>query len=471
MRTRAQLVGAGLAVLAVVVLTTGPMYRIRTWWSYEDPLRDDVFVVALYVTIAIGAVAVLATSSRWRRVDSRALLLTVALIGWLTLSAVWASDPVLTVREVLQTGGALAAGAALASACSSAVVLLVMWCGLHIGLAWSAVAIALRRPGTVALYREWAGVFFNRNSLGLYAALGVLVSLLLAVETRRRGWRARGQFVALSLLALAVIADLVLLLKSRAVTPLGALVVALGAWPLVTGARTLVRRGQSPDRLIVLGATAAAVAGVVSWFLRETLLASAGRRSDLTGRVEIWEAAWSWIADRPLLGHGYLASWTDPKFVAFVGAPAGQEYDSAHNSFVEVLLGGGVVGIVLFVALIVVLYAISAHRALQSRRDIWPLALFVFVLVENLTETLFVAGQLTVAILGTLMVVSSRPAALGRSARAELTSEQTADPADNLADRQPGAAPAQILAGQADISAHPSPARWGDVERSAETLG
>ncbi|MGI9029541.1 MAG: O-antigen ligase family protein [Ilumatobacteraceae bacterium] len=428
-------VGGVAAVLAAAALTTGPLYRIRTWWSYEDPLRADAFVVSVYVAIAVAGVVVLATGRRWRRVDPVAGVLAVALIAWLALGALWSDEPATTARESVLAGGALVAGAGLASVVPGTIVLLVLWAGVHLGLAWSAVLIAARSPGTQTTTGEWVGVYFNRNSLALYAALGVLLCVLLLFEARRQLWTDGRQRVALTVLGLAAVADVVLLVQSRALTPMVALALAIVATLAAAAARGAAWPRRRPGRAVSLAGAAVLASALFVWVVRDPILSVAGRRSDLTGRVGLWDASWEWLQERPLLGHGYLGAWSEDDFWRYLVATNGRAFDSAHSSFVDVLLGGGWIGFVLFAAFVVGLYWTVANQALATpgQRRLWPLALFVFVLVENLVETLFVAGQLTVAILGVLLVTrppvappSTAPSLVEPDRRRNLRIAQTA---------------------------------------------
>ena len=58
-----------------------------------------------------------------------------------------------------------------------------------------------------------------------------------------------------------------------------------------------------PTLVVALG-TIAAVAGLV-----DRILVAVGKDPTLTGRIEIWEATWLLIAERPLLGHSMASFW------------------------------------------------------------------------------------------------------------------------------------------------------------------
>jgi O-antigen ligase len=56
-----------------------------------------------------------------------------------------------------------------------------------------------------------------------------------------------------------------------------------------------------------------------------------------TGRVNLWEMCWALIQERPLLGYGFAAA-----------ARSSLQVMSAHNSYVDILLAEGIVGLILF---------------------------------------------------------------------------------------------------------------------------
>lgn len=406
-----------LATLALTVLTTGPLYRIRTWWDYDNPLATDPAVVAVYAVASGAVVAWLVV----RRVlpTPPAVIAAGLLVAWLLIGTAWSTAWATTLREALQITSALAVGVAALVGLGTRWFAGALWVALHVGLAWSFVAIQVGQPGTQDERGDWAGVFFNRNSLALMAALGLVVGVAILADT----WARRSRpIVADAVVLVMVVVDGRLLLGSAARTPwlaLGAAVVIVAA---VGAARPLVRRGRSA-RLLAGGAAVLLVAaGAVAWVTRHGWLDELGRSGDLTGRVDVWDVAVERWRERPVAGHGYLAAWQDAAFVDEVEAASGHVLGSAHNAFVEMLLGAGVIGLVLFVAFVGLVWMETVGAALE-RPGIAPftaVALVVFVLVENLTETLFVGNHLTVALLGAAAVAPSLGSSLVPSVRSSV---------------------------------------------------
>ena len=211
-------------------------------------------------------------------------------------------------------------------------------------------------------------------------------------------------------LGAAVLADAWLMAGAASITPVVACAIAGLVAVLVVPARSLVDGRRSPRLVLVLIGAAASAVVVAGWLTRGTWLDRLGRRADLTGRVDIWEVTLDHVGDRPVHGYGYLGKWSDPAFVAEVRAASGHQLTSAHNSFLEALLGGGVIGLAVFVAFVVAVYLLAGTAALTRRgaMALLPLAVFSFLVVECVAETLVVGSQLTVALLIACGIAGSR---------------------------------------------------------------
>jgi O-antigen ligase len=75
----------------------------------------------------------------------------------------------------------------------------------------------------------------------------------------------------------------------------------------------------------------------------------------LTGRIPLWEVCISYIFDRPFLGYGFNSFWTGKHVLAVtneanwpVGVP------SAHNAYLEIALGLGIFGLIIYVFILLI---------------------------------------------------------------------------------------------------------------------
>lgn len=111
--------------------------------------------------------------------------------------------------------------------------------------------------------------------------------------------------------------------------------------------------------------------------------AEQGEAETLTGRTDLWVAALPVIQQRPVLGHGYLASRFAATDLDWERAGMRWEADHLHNAYLDVLYNNGVIGLTLVLILhgIIIrnlLYAIRCQRASPELRNLAAGSLAVF---------------------------------------------------------------------------------------------
>ena len=110
--------------------------------------------------------------------------------------------------------------------------------------------------------------------------------------------------------------------------------------------------------VLVLGCIILAVTPLATYL---TAYHESGQLSTLTGRTELWRAVWPEILQRPIVGHGYLAS----RFLSeeVEGTFAGAAH--THNGFIEALYNNGLAGLIILVGIHLVIVK-NLWRALKG---------------------------------------------------------------------------------------------------------
>lgn len=154
-----------------------------------------------------------------------------------------------------------------------------------------------------------------------------------------------------------------------------------------------LRRSSGRARLVLMlmpGVVAMLV--VVAILGRNTFAEWIGRDATFTGRTSTWGLLVDTWERRPLQGFGFFAGWFDSDLRAGL-REIGYNHWEAHNGYLEVLLGAGIIGVVALGW-----FLFTALRALWSRaNDEWAptwLGLMVFALVSNIGETNIGANRL-----------------------------------------------------------------------------
>ncbi len=232
------------------------------------------------------------------------------------------------------------------------------------------------------------GITGNRNLLGMIALIAMIVfAVQLAAKLVNRGWA-----IAWLVLAVAVFA------LSRSSTVIVAAVIVAAVLGLALWARRAGPEGRRPVYLTAAGVLVASVVAIIS--LWNIILELFGKGEDLTGRLDIWDSVIGLASQRPAFGWGwveYWAPWVEP----FKGLAVrkGVTYLQAHNAWLDVWLQLGIVGLVLFIAVIVGVVWRSWFQAIDRPRlrlandlpytatSLLPLLIVTALLAQSLAES------------------------------------------------------------------------------------
>jgi O-antigen ligase len=104
----------------------------------------------------------------------------------------------------------------------------------------------------------------------------------------------------------------------------------------------------------------------------------------LTGRTDLWAAAWAHIKQHPILGAGYVAG----RFLSLQVEGIFPEAGHLHNGFLEVLYNNGIVGLVPVVAMhVAILRNLAAVLRAAGRGESNVMAIGILALYTNILIT------------------------------------------------------------------------------------
>jgi O-antigen ligase len=206
-------------------------------------------------------------------------------------------------------------------------------------------------------------------------ALGVATCTAAAIlfPTRRLFW------IGVSAAAFALV------VLSTSKTALVTSLLGLG----VIGFCAVIRRGPVQTVIATAAVLATLIAGAGIVLLAPDLIVAAlGRDLTLTGRTDIWEASARFVAAQPWLGYGYYAFWLPENGPAYwVREVVQWPVASAHSSWLELALGLGRAGVVLFALQCAATLARGAGAALQPQAGLWAPAFLATFALYTLSES------------------------------------------------------------------------------------
>ncbi|MCC7086356.1 MAG: O-antigen ligase family protein [Pirellulales bacterium] len=343
-----------------------------------NPVRKAA-ILLLGVT---GAIAVLWPGGYLLRARGVMGSLIITAAAWCVLSWFWAIEPAIAARRLLASGcvavAALAAARWLKPRELAVVALVGSTSYLILG---GLVEIGL---GT---WHPWRGDYrfagtLHPNNQGMNCAVLVIAALELLRQSSR--WR-----VALAALAIVGLGGL-WLTKSR--TPLAALMGAEAAfWFLASSPRTRIVSALAAVWVVCAGLLILGPTVTERVFDAVTL----GRADDdqvasLTGRVPLWEELSESIWQRPLQGYGFNCFWTS-NHIDEISESQSWAISVAHSTYLDLILGIGLIGTGLWVAVVIIGFCLSARRQAISPRACFGFigVLLAFGLLHGMLESAF----------------------------------------------------------------------------------
>lgn len=390
-------------MLALVTGLAGDVWRYSIGWIGWGVVVTAIIVVCVVVLVR-------------RRMPFRAIPLTVAVfLGWCLLTVIWSEYRIWTAAGWLLSTAAAAAGMFFATQLGREGLLRALagaaqWI-IGLSLAFEAFVAIFIRQKVLPFWTDYSnldripnayywsrdllfdggriqGIMGNSNLLAFAALLG-----LIAVLARWAGGEAP-RIPSAVWTALAVIT----LVLTRSTTVIVCAVAAMGVLAVMLLARRLRHRG----RIVLLSAAGLAAAAVVATIVAVPgpFLALFRKSATLTFRTQIWSDVIDLAVQRPVQGWGWITWWA-PWIEPFRGLAdyRGVVYMQAHEAWLDVWFQAGLVGVVLFGAVMVLTAAKHGRVALlaPAGASTAPLALLlilVVLVVQSLAESrLLIEGE------------------------------------------------------------------------------
>ncbi|MCR5880881.1 O-antigen ligase family protein [Phenylobacterium sp. J367] len=388
---------------------------------------DALFTFGLFVALlfianwgTLGAVAVAAAVPAYlfvrRRGLERVLLSRAALFAIPALavfSTVWSEAPKETLKFAIELGITAVAGVLISSARSQQAVMRAMACAFL-----TYIAFALVTGGTVAIGvgaggSAFSGLTESKNLTADIASTGVLVFLgMTFMALRDRAWA----WVGLGVVGLAL--GLYSVTAARSAGALIGLAMGVGG---MLALLPLLKAGKAVRAwLTVMTGTVLVAIGLSYTWLSQALIEWGARTFDkdptLTGRTYLWYRAADLMHEKPLLGRGYYAFWLQGNPDAeglwkYFGIDSRGGF-TFHNTFVEILVTLGLVGLVV-IAVTVAVGVFALVRRFVLRPNL-ALVFWVGVLLYQLSRTGIETIGIAPFYFSTVLAFGALGAAFGR---------------------------------------------------------
>ena len=227
----------------------------------------------------------------------------------------------------------------------------------------------------------WSGIFFHKNGLGSFAALGAFVmgfAASLATRWTRRIFLA-GAVACLFVIVMSKSTTALLTLVSMSIfaVTMRLMQKSLTIWTLALAVGAVVFTTLGAAVMITMG--------------YEGVLAVFGKDASLTGRLPIWQFVWAHINNGHFwLGYGYQAFWGEYAMpVRAYELRYGYTPAHSHNGLLELWLDLGFLGVAFFAVVfsVMVSKAVAFARAEKTIASLWPVVFLVGAfIIGNISE-------------------------------------------------------------------------------------
>ena len=384
------------AIGLVFALTQGPVYKIWRTAEFYTPVPINPTWQATFLAVQIPALMLLARRGLKRGFTVGPFAALVGFLAWMTLSVTWTNLSRYASIDAVALAATTGAGLYVGSRFSSRQFIFILSAAMQIGVISSYYAVKRSWSESIDAEGNWTGIYFNRNSLGPVAMLGLASTLvIMVILLRAKKFQFRIHLLALT--GLMVVLDFVVYFRSGSSTSAGAIAVAIvvgGVW-LVIGRwqRTSLVPVQMVGRIVYPGFVGFGL--LLAWVgfrYQSTIIGWFGKADFFNGRSALWHFSWTGFLEKPIFGWGWRTAWSTPEFLKRDLWWTTADATWSHNAYLEVLLGGGIVGGALFVGY--VLWSGKRLVPLIVSSPLEPLrfAVATFVLVAC-TQEVFVIGN------------------------------------------------------------------------------
>ncbi len=405
------------AAALIFVLTQGPV--LSMWFASEQENARPALApqLATYFLFQIPALLFVSRQKFTLR-DARGPLGLLAIFCiWLTVTTLWATNGQHSAVESVSLLTTFVCGVYFAKRFTLKEKLAVIVVAMQPGLLLSRYAIANNWNMSQSGEGFWVGIYFNRNSLAPVAMVSVISALaLLYVVYINKDDKLR--IYKLCVLVNIVLFGFVVAVRTHSNTPFGGLVAFSAVfvfWQSVRNSPLKKYLGEAKQvNKVYAGFIALAV--MCSWFaiqFQSKVLQAFGETVTFNGRSEIWKYSWNGFLERPLLGWGWLSAWRSWAFMRMDLWWTVEGVSWSHNAYLDLLLGGGVLAVLLFAAAVLwgVYRLIPSHKG--DATEAWPIA-FIFFYLAMCTQESFIIGNhflwmLFVAILASGSTIAKQP--------------------------------------------------------------
>jgi exopolysaccharide production protein ExoQ len=379
-----ELLEYGFAI-AVLILSTGAILSLLVTGGYsqgeaDEFIPDNTLIKQIFLVFYI--ITAILLGCRWKQtvyVASKNPLLLL-FTGLALTSIIWSEAPDITLPRSIALLGTNLFALYLASryTLQQQVLLLTRSFGTILVLSLL-FAILLPKYGIMSgdHMGAWRGVFTHKNALGKWMVISTVIFFLQSISDPPRNVKSY----------LGLMGSIGLAIASRSSSTLVNLLLVIVVFLTLKTWRWRYEVMIPASIAIILLTSSFWI-----WFNSNSsiLFASLGKDSSLTGRTVLWPLVWDMALKKIWQGYSYGSFWDRPNGPATdIWRTIGWSAPNAHNGYLDLFIGLGLVGIVILALSFIdtLIRSFICLRYSKTSAEFWPLIFMSYFIVSNLTES------------------------------------------------------------------------------------
>jgi exopolysaccharide production protein ExoQ len=379
--------------------------------------------------IAFGLVALLLRTNRLTSLLKKNWLILVY-FAYCLLSVAWSDFSEVAFKRWVKAIGDLVMVLIIVTEVepTAAIKRVITWTGFVL---FPASVLLIKYYDSGRAYDTWSGeptnigVAATKNMLGVLVfviSLGAFWLVLRLIRDKSQPNRLRHFIAQGALLAFG------LSLLSMAHSATSGICFALGALLMFA---TSLERFRQPKAIHALVLGILVIGGSAVLFGNETVASAVGRKTDLTGRTEIWQTVIPMVPN-PVVGAGFDSFWLGDRLERIWSLYPTLYLNEAHNGYIQIYLDLGVLGVILIVLLLLTGY-FNAIRSFRGEKVFGASSLLFAYIFTAAFYSITEAGFREMFVIWVFLLL----AIVGSTLRSEVRVEDQSKPPHDVPEPRP----------------------------------
>lgn len=368
----------------ILFFMTGGVYSIFNEYNMNNIINlINYFIIASYYLSFLILMHRVRKQKNIKNVIKNSALIFI-LISICLISSIWSVNINTTIKSTLYLLGTTIYGIYLFISYNNQELIIILMRVLILCASISFIFVILKPEYAIQYdqrFLAWRGLYAHKNTLARLMSLGALCSYFY-IKLYKNMNKVKGTiFFAIFIM---------ILLFTNSTTSLITLFLSFGLIFYLKFSKKINKKINISVRILFLIIFLFILLNN-QYLMNVIIIKVFNRDATLTGRTSIWSLSIELIKQKILSGYGYNAFWTteDNPQLLYIRSVLNWNVVSSHNGFLDIILGIGLPGFLLYLFIILKNIVIRLKKLKYDNvLELFPIIFLFFILINNISETI-----------------------------------------------------------------------------------